>query len=177
MISIVTPSVQNGWKAPPPRYTNAAVPHTIARLFVIILNWVNTHKNNSKGEQTHRIPEGVHLEPLKQLLANFHGVRQEGPVGQQEVLDVCGVHDRWLLHQVHDQTFWGSLLVAKRHQAMRYRKHRTHACVPADNGSWTTEHRRGTNTRTWINGLDLFFWTSWLCLEWIEAQSVQYAEF
>lgn len=71
MISIVTPSIQNVWKAPTPRYTNAAVPHTIARLFVIIVNSVNTRP---PGEQTHRIPEGVHLEPLKQLLANVHGV-------------------------------------------------------------------------------------------------------
>lgn len=81
-------------------------------------------KNNRKGKQTHCIPEGVHLEPLQQLLANFHGVWQEGPVGQQEVFNVCGVHYWGFLHQVHDQTFWGSLRVGKRHTHMR--KHTTH---------------------------------------------------
>lgn len=93
-------------------------------------------KNNHKGEQTHCIPEGVRLEPLKQLPANFHGVRHEGPVGQQEVFNVCGVHDRGLLYQVHDQTLWGSLRVVK--QAYTHdieERHHTHAHITANYSS------------------------------------------
>lgn len=38
------------------------------------------------------VPETGVVEPLQELLAHDHGAGEEGPVGQQEVLDVSGVH-------------------------------------------------------------------------------------
>lgn len=38
------------------------------------------------------VPETGVVEPLQELLAHDHGAGEEGPVGQQEVLDVGGVH-------------------------------------------------------------------------------------
>ena len=80
-------------------HTNVAGPHT-PEIY---------QKQPNARAQTHRVPEAVHLEPLQQFLADLHGVWQEGPVGQQEVFDVGGVHHRRLLHQVHDQTLRSSL--------------------------------------------------------------------
>lgn len=54
--------------------------------------------------ETHLVPETGVVEPLQKLLAHDHGAGEEGPVGQQEVLDVGGVHHRVLLHQVHGET-------------------------------------------------------------------------
>lgn len=72
--------------------------------------WVNIFTSRCIiSNDTHRVPQAVHLEPLQQLLADLHGTWQEGSVGQKEVLDVGGVNDRWLFHQVHDQTLRGSL--------------------------------------------------------------------
>lgn len=44
------------------------------------------------------VPETWVVEPLQELLAHDHGAGEEGPVGQQEVLDVSGVHHRMLLY-------------------------------------------------------------------------------
>lgn len=49
------------------------------------------------------------MEPLKQFPAHHHGAGQEGAVGEQEVLNVGGIHHRVLLHQVHGQTLCCSL--------------------------------------------------------------------
>lgn len=38
------------------------------------------------------VPETGVVKPLQELLAHDHGAGEEGPVGQQEVLDVGGVH-------------------------------------------------------------------------------------
>ncbi len=38
------------------------------------------------------VPETGVVEPLQELLAHDHGAGEEGPVGQQEVLNVGGVH-------------------------------------------------------------------------------------
>lgn len=38
------------------------------------------------------VPETGVVEPLQEFLAHDHGAGEEGPVGQQEVLDVGGVH-------------------------------------------------------------------------------------
>ena len=49
------------------------------------------------------------MKPLQELLAHNHGAGEEGPVGQQEVLDVGGVHHRVFFHQVHGETLWCAL--------------------------------------------------------------------
>lgn len=53
---------------------------------------------------TYLVPETGVVEPLQELLAHDHGAGEEGPVGQQEVLDVGGVHHWVFLHQVHGET-------------------------------------------------------------------------
>lgn len=55
------------------------------------------------------VPEAGVVEPLQQLPAHDHGAGEEGPVGQQEVLDVGGVHYRVFLHQVHGETLRSAL--------------------------------------------------------------------
>lgn len=55
------------------------------------------------------VPEAWIMEPLEELLAHDHGAGEEGSVGQQEVLDVGGVHHRVLLYQVHSQTLLRAL--------------------------------------------------------------------
>lgn len=50
------------------------------------------------------VPETGVMEPFQQLLAHNHGAGEEGPVCQQEVLDVGGVHHGVFLHQVHGET-------------------------------------------------------------------------
>lgn len=68
-------------------------------------------------KQEYLVPETGVVEPLQELLAHDHGAGEEGPVSQQEVLDVGGVHHRVLLNQVHGETlrcalrFAGTVLV------------------------------------------------------------------
>lgn len=44
------------------------------------------------------------MEPLQELLAHDHGAGEEGPVRQQEVFDISGVHHRVFLYQMHGET-------------------------------------------------------------------------
>lgn len=41
---------------------------------------------------TYLVPETRVVEPLQELLAHDHGAGEEGPVRQQEVLDIGGIH-------------------------------------------------------------------------------------
>lgn len=50
------------------------------------------------------VPEAGVMEPLQQFPAHHHGAGQEGAVGEQEVLNIGGIHHWVLLHQVHGQT-------------------------------------------------------------------------
>lgn len=46
----------------------------------------------SQSPLPHLVPETGVMKPLQELLAHDHGAGEEGPVGQQEVFDVGGVH-------------------------------------------------------------------------------------
>lgn len=68
------------------------------------------------------VPEAWVVEPLEELVAHDHGAGEESPVGQQEVLDVGGVHHRVLLYQVHGQTLRRTL------REMVYEEKRFNVC-------------------------------------------------
>lgn len=52
----------------------------------------------SSPTMTYLVPETGVVEPLQKLLSHDHRAGEEGPVCQQEVLDIGGVHHRVLLH-------------------------------------------------------------------------------
>lgn len=58
---------------------------------------------------TYLVPETRVVEPLQELLAHDHGAGEEGPVCQQEVLDIGGIHHRVFLHQMHGETLCRAL--------------------------------------------------------------------
>lgn len=52
---------------------------------------------------TYLVPETRVVEPFQELLAHDHRAGEEGPVRQQEVLYVSGVHHWVFLHQMHGE--------------------------------------------------------------------------
>lgn len=58
---------------------------------------------------TYLVPETRVMEPLQELLAHDHGAGEEGPVCQQEVLNIGGIHHRVFLHQMHGETLCRAL--------------------------------------------------------------------
>lgn len=57
------------------------------------------------------VPETWVVKPFQELLSHDHGAGEEGPVGQQEVLDVGRIHHWVLLHQVHGETLRRALII------------------------------------------------------------------
>lgn len=64
---------------------------------------------NGIAAPTYLVPETRVVEPLQELFAHDHGAGEEGPVCQQEVLDIGGIHHWVFLHQMHGETLCRAL--------------------------------------------------------------------
>lgn len=65
------------------------------------------------------VPETWVVKPFQELLSHDHGAGEEGPVGQQEVLDVGRIHHRVLLHQVHGETLRRALIIQNEDRSLQ----------------------------------------------------------
>lgn len=68
---------------------------------IVMSFWSNEY---GSAVQVYLVPETRVVEPFEELLAHDHGAGEEGPVRQQEVFDIGGVHHWVFLHQMHGKT-------------------------------------------------------------------------
>lgn len=80
---------------------------------------------------TYLVPETRVVEPLQELLAHDHGAGEEGPVRQQEVLDIGGIHHWVFLHQMHGETLCRALFKTGVEFNLYNLIHITYICEPS----------------------------------------------